>query len=210
MSDLVAQDGDTTRASDADRDRVLQLLATATADGRLTVEEHSALMTQTLHARTLGELEVLTRDLRPVPGGDPATVVRPAAARKRLLSIFGARSREGGWHVPAELTAVAVFGAVELDFREASFDTTEVVLIAHSWFGAVEVTVPEWVRVEEEGHAIFGAREVRGPKGAGPASPPTVTLRIQGVTVFGAVEVRVKPAKRRGGGPQLDAGTAQT
>ncbi len=208
MSELVVPGGDTTRASDADRDRVLQLLATATADGRLTVEEHGQLMSEALHARTLGELEVLTRDLRPEHAGAASTVVTPGSApRRRLLAIFGARSKKGRWQVPRELVAVAVFGAVELDFREATFEASEAVLVAHSCFGAVEVVVPDWVRVEEEGHAIFGAREVRASKGVSSTAPTTVTLRVRGVTAFGAVDVRVKPPKLaspdRG---QLDAG----
>lgn len=203
MGELVAQPGDTTRAADADRDRVLRLLSVATADGRLTVEEHGELMSRTLHARTLGELEVITKDLRPEPAPETARIVEPAVApaRRRLLAIFGARTRKGTWHVPTELSALAIFGAVELDLREASFDAAEVVLIANCCFGAVEVTVPEWVRVEEEGHAVFGAREVRGARTATGVAP-RVTLRVRGISVFGALEVKVKPPKAApGAGP---------
>ena len=198
MSDLVAQPGDSTRASDADRDAVLRLLATATSDGRLTVEEHAEFMSKALNARTLGELDVITKDLHPAPGGAQAEVVgaRTGGSSRKLVSILGARSRKGVWHMPRELTAVAVLGAVELDFRDAQFDATEVYLNAHSCFGAVEVTVPEWVRVEEEGHAILGAREVRGPRATvGPHDGPKVTLHIRGVSILGALEVKVKAPK---------------
>jgi len=77
MADLVPQRAPTTRASDADRDKVLQVLSTATADGRLTVDEHSELMTRTLHARTIGELDVITQDLA------IADAPAPAPARRR-------------------------------------------------------------------------------------------------------------------------------
>lgn len=196
MSDVVPQPVPTTRASDADRDRVLKVLATATADGRLTVEEHSDLMDRALHARTIGELDVLTVDLgtRPDP---PAPVVLAAAPARGFLAIFGARTRKGGWHVPSEFKATAIFGAVELDFREAQFDAPEVVCVANSIFGAVEITVPDWVRVIDEGSAIFGAREEHG----GPSAEPRVTLRLKGMSVFGATEVKRKAPKLKGAGP---------
>jgi hypothetical protein len=200
MADLVPQQP-TTRASDADRDRVLQVLATATSDGRLSVEEHHERMTQTLHARTIGELEVITSDLSaaatPAPTPVPVTSSGPI---KGMLAIFGARSRKGAWHVPTESKATAIFGAVELDFRDASFESTEVLLIANSIFGAVEITVPEWVRVIDEGSAIFGAREETGRAGA----EHTVTLRLKGTTMFGAVEVKRKaPKLPKGSKPEL-------
>jgi uncharacterized protein DUF1707 len=196
MSDVVPQPASTTRASDADRDRVLHVLATATADGRLTVDEHSDLMDRALHARTIGELEVLTQDLGPHHAEAPTPAAPLAPAPKHgFLAIFGAKTRKGGWHVPAEFKATAVFGAVELDFREARFDAPEVVCTANCVFGAVEITVPDWVRVVDEGTAIFGAREEAGPS----ASEPTVTLRLRGFAVFGATEVRRKAPKLKKG-----------
>ncbi|WP_031487765.1 DUF1707 SHOCT-like domain-containing protein [Streptomyces bicolor] len=55
------------RASDADRDRVVQVLNSAAGDGRLTIEELDERVTAALSARTLGELAELTVDLPPVP-----------------------------------------------------------------------------------------------------------------------------------------------
>jgi hypothetical protein len=201
VSDLVPQRAPTTRASDADRDQVLKVLATATADGRLTVDEHADLMTRTLHARTIGELDVITQDLAlpeeapPVPA--PIAPL-PSATKRGFLAIFGARSRKGGWHVPKEFKATAIFGAVELDFRDAKFEAAEVVGTCNSVFGAVEITVPEWVRVIDDGTAIFGAREEAGPSNV----EPTVTLRLRGFSVFGATEVRRRaPKLKKGASP---------
>jgi hypothetical protein len=197
MSDVVPQPAPSPRASDADRDRVLKVLATATADGRLTVDEHSDLMTKALHARTIGELEVLTQDLAsPEPAPASPAPLAPAP-KKGFLAVFGARSRKGGWHVPTEFKATAIFGAVELDFRDASFDATEVLCVANSVFGAVEITVPEWVRVIDEGTAIFGAREEAGSSSV----PATHTLRLRGFSVFGATEVRRRSPKLKKGSP---------
>lgn len=203
MSDLVPQP--TARASDADRDRVLALLSTATADGRLSVEEHHDLMEQTLHAKTVGELAVITHDLQPTDVPAPAaSVAVTSASRPGMFAFFGARTRKGGWQVPTEFKATAVFGAVELDFREAQFDATEVLCVATSVFGAVEITVPDWVRVIDEGSAIFGAREDAGPSDG----PTTVTLRLKGFSAFGAVDVKRKAPKfKQSGGPALPGPT---
>ncbi|HEV2451933.1 MAG TPA: DUF1707 domain-containing protein, partial [Streptosporangiaceae bacterium] len=48
------------RASDADRERVMTMLAEAVSDGRLTPEEHEERLTAATSARTLGELAGLT------------------------------------------------------------------------------------------------------------------------------------------------------
>src|ERR671917_1750472 len=63
------------RASDTDRDRVVDVLRDALMTGRLTQDEHAERLEQTLQARTLGELEPITQDLA-VPGRP----FQPAAA----------------------------------------------------------------------------------------------------------------------------------
>ncbi len=206
MSDLVERPT-TTRASDADRDRVLKILSDATADGRLSVEEHHDLMTQTLHAKTRGELEVITTDLCPYeePAPAPAThVVARTASRRGMLAVFAARTRKGSWQVPTEFHVNAIFGGIELDFRDAQFDAPEVLCVANSIFGEIEITVPDWVRVIDEGTAIFGAREESGAS----SGTPTVTLRMKGLSAFGAVEVKHRaPKLKRGSGPAIEEPT---
>lgn len=51
------------RASDADRDRIVEQLRRHTADGRLTMEEFDQRMSAAYAAKTYGELAGLTRDL---------------------------------------------------------------------------------------------------------------------------------------------------
>ena len=70
--------------------------------------------------------------------------------------------------------------------------------MCNSVFGAVEITVPDWVRVIDDGAAIFGAREEAGAS----AVSPTVTLRLKGYSVFGATDVKRKaPKLKKGAGP---------
>jgi hypothetical protein len=73
------------RASDAERERTATRLRDHAAAGRLTPEELDERLDGAYGARTVGELEVLTRDL-------PATDA-PARPRTRALDRPGARER---------------------------------------------------------------------------------------------------------------------
>ena len=77
------------RASDADRDRVLDVLRDAVGDGRLTAAEFDERVEATLSSRTLGELAVLTADLGPGP-------VRPGASTAQAEDVVRIDQR-GGW-----------------------------------------------------------------------------------------------------------------
>jgi hypothetical protein len=59
----MASDSSRMRASDADRDRVAELLREHHAEGRLSAEEFSERLDVALHARTVGELDELLADL---------------------------------------------------------------------------------------------------------------------------------------------------
>ncbi|MEV1179290.1 DUF1707 domain-containing protein, partial [Nonomuraea sp. NPDC049784] len=60
------------RASDADRDRVTELLRAAVADGRLDPVEFDERLDAALTARTIDELAPLVTDLIAVPGSAAA------------------------------------------------------------------------------------------------------------------------------------------
>jgi hypothetical protein len=78
------------RASDADRERIVEQLRRHTADGRLSIDEFEERMAAAYAARTYGELAQLTRDL-PVDlaaraqsaGGGPSDAVPPWASAGR-------------------------------------------------------------------------------------------------------------------------------
>ncbi len=71
------------RASDADREQIVDALRQHHAEGRLTVDEFTERMHRAYTAKTFGELEPLTRDLPPLPpplpelrGPDPISVAK--------------------------------------------------------------------------------------------------------------------------------------
>ncbi len=73
------------RASDDDRERVVDELRRHAAEGRLSVDELEERTERALAARTVGELALLTRDL-PEPRPEPAP--RPRARPRPDLRVF--------------------------------------------------------------------------------------------------------------------------
>ncbi|MFB7378461.1 DUF1707 SHOCT-like domain-containing protein [Kitasatospora purpeofusca] len=197
------------RASDADRERVAELLRDAYAEGRLDVEEHAERIEAAYAAKTLGDLVPLTRDL-PVhsgisfekpPLGDPGAVPRPDGpvrlpARNEaptMLAVFGGSSRKGRWRVGSNLRAVAIFGGVEIDLTDAVFESPEVVIDVVAIFGGVEIKVPENVSLHGGGVGIFGGFDVKEQTAADPYAP---VVRVKGTAVFGGCEAKPRRGKK--------------
>ncbi len=176
------------RASDADRDRVLALLAEAMSDGRLTAEEHADRVQRTFSARTLGQLAELTTDLA-VPSAQP---VRLDGGRV-VAGIFGPARRDGRWVVPENLTVTAMFGEVEVDFTQAILQTSRVQLYATVFGGRLRLIVPDGVSVIVSGHMVLGRK--RG--GTPPAGPGMPVIEVKALVLGGELTVRTPPKPRR-------------
>jgi len=190
------------RASDAEREHVVAVLHQACTEGRLTAEEFGERSTAAYAARTQVELSRLTRDLVPAagtdPGGAPGPVAQAGSAAPSgppVVAVFSGARRVGRWRPARRETAVAVFGGVELDLRDAELPPGGMQLSAWAVFGGVDVTVPEGVRVEVSGVSVFGGRQVHS--GDAPHHPQAYPLRVHAVAVFGGVNVKVRGARRR-------------
>jgi len=182
------------RASDADRDKVAEVLREALAEGRLTPEEHSDRIDRVYHARTLGELEPITADLPAVRDRALPIAPGPGAAQSSppAVAVFSEVKRRGRWIVGPETTAVAVFGAVKLDLTEAVLPR-EVTIRAFSVFGSVKVDVPEDAEVHGGGFAVFGARDMPDEVSAARGGP---VVQVTGLTLFGDCVVRRRRPRR--------------
>ncbi|HEX5569463.1 MAG TPA: DUF1707 domain-containing protein [Streptomyces sp.] len=192
------------RASDADRDRVAEILREALAEGRLDTEEHAERIDAVHRARTIGELRPLVRDL-PVeyPGASrPATATGPhpaaphpahRASGENLIAVFSGVSRKGRWRVKARTNAFALFGGVEIDLTEALFEQREVVINATAVFGGIDIRVPENVTLRGSGTGVLGGYDVTSAESADPDAPVVV---VRGTAVFGGVEARPERGKR--------------
>jgi hypothetical protein len=128
------------RASDADRQQVVDRLRAAVADGRLKMEEFTERMGLAYQAVTYGDLAKLVTDLppaspQPEPRLTPAPVASPAVAAKR--GVFA--------DLPAPLKVLWTI-----------------------WLAAVSINVVVWVLVVgTSGHFIYPwPLWVAGPYGA--------------------------------------------
>ncbi|MET9293779.1 DUF1707 domain-containing protein [Streptomyces sp. NPDC003077] len=186
------------RASDADRDRIADILREALAQGRLDAEEHSERIDALYRAKTMGELQPLIRDLpeaanhhRPAPGPyhwEPAAT----EGAEQLVAIFSASARKGRWRVPSRINAVAIFGSVEIDLTEAVFERQHVRIQATSIFGSVDIRVPENVTLRSSGSGILGSFEVRTNESDDAQAP---IVEVHGHALLGSVEARPKRGK---------------
>lgn len=188
------------RASDADRDRIADILRDALAEGRIDAEEHSERIDAVYRAKTVGELEPIVRDLpaarsgrepagAPLYGPEAAGVEGPA---ENMIAVFSASTRKGRWRVGPRTNAFSLFGSVEIDLTEAIFAQRLTVINATSIFGNVEVRVPENVTLRGSGTGFFGSFEVVTLEGADPQAPVVV---VNGYAVFGSVEARPRRGK---------------
>ncbi|MDP4507356.1 DUF1707 domain-containing protein [Nonomuraea sp. NBC_00507] len=173
------------RASDADRERIAQVLQDAHADGRLTLEELEERLGVLYSARTLGELAQLTGDLLPADQQPLNLDGRPVSA------IFKQEQRGGRWVVPAELTVTAMFGTTKLDLREAILQNRRVIINATLVFGGLEIHVPEDLEVIR----VAKGKTVRLNKQ--PTEPGAPVVEVRTTNFAGDVKVKEPPRRKR-------------
>ncbi|MFD5319843.1 DUF1707 domain-containing protein [Streptomyces sp. NPDC127098] len=200
------------RASDADRDRIADILREALAEGRIDAEEHAERIDAVYRAKTLAELEPLIGDLpagqRYVPpaAASPAVGVGPrpsgvrpsghgiqVAGAKNVVAVLSGANRQGRWRVGAKINAVAVCGGVELDLTEAIFEQQHVVINATAICGGIEIKVPENVTLRGAGSGVMGGFDVREVESTEPGAP---VITVQGVAIWGGVEAKVVHGRR--------------
>ncbi|HEY7278635.1 MAG TPA: DUF1707 domain-containing protein [Trebonia sp.] len=188
------------RASDADRERVANVLREAAGDGRLTMDELDERLDAVYAAKTYAELEPITHDLPDspatyTPATAPATTADPArfgleATSHGAVAIMGGFTRKGDWVVPKEFTAFMFMGGGEIDMRNARFAEREVAIHIVAIMGGCEVIVPEDATVRVTGVGIMGAFDHSGSGGGTPDGP---VITINGVAFMGGVDVKRKP-----------------
>ncbi|RBM11377.1 hypothetical protein DI005_34170 [Prauserella sp. PE36] len=205
-----ARDPKQLRASDADRERVAQLLHTAMGEGRITMAELEERLGAVYAAKTLGDLEPVVEDLPGVVAIPQAAAQLPAVSQARLpetriggkpgsttsIAIMSGVSRKGNWVVPPQHNSFAFWGGTEIDLRKARFAERHSTITAVAIMGAVEITVPDDIHVEVTGFGLMGAFESTDKKGAAPEDsvpPDAPTVKINGLAFWGAVEVRRVP-----------------
>ncbi|GLP68118.1 MULTISPECIES: DUF1707 domain-containing protein [unclassified Streptomyces] len=190
------------RASDADRDRIADILREALAEGRLTADEHAERVEAVLSAKTVGELEVFIRDLPAAHGRRAAPAWAPAPHRPtdaiphdpddNVVAVFSGAVRKGRWRAGRRIHAYAIFGSVEIDLSEAIFEYRQVVIKAFSVCGSVEVRVPENISLRGSGVGVLGDFQVDTLDSEEPDAP---VVYVDGWAVLGSVDAKPRRGK---------------
>ncbi|MFB4314609.1 DUF1707 domain-containing protein [Actinomadura sp. 21ATH] len=173
------------RASDAERETVVERLRVASVEGRLTFEEMTERTEAAYLAVTRGDLDAITSDLPGMgaPGAEPA----PLQVQRRFTAVMGDCKERIVGRVDQPLEVLSVMGDVVLDLRGAQVPSGEVSVTATAVMGDVKVIVPDGVLVEMTGHSILGDRRIL-VREAKPGLPVPV-VRIQATAVMGDVKI---------------------
>jgi len=178
--------GPAVRASDRDRDAVVQRVQQAFAEGRLDDAEFDERMRAALTARTQADLDVLMADL-------PAEAAAPVPSGRRgpgrlAVALKSSVRRGGRWRVPERYTTVVYKGGGWLDLRAAELSGPVTTMLAMAYKSTVTILVPPGVRVEMTGFGVTQGADWDEPGYRLPSDAPVIHVR--GVAYKGAVEVR--------------------
>jgi len=140
------RDPESLRVSDRERDRTVDRLRDAVAEGLIDIDEFSERTSQALVARTHGELDVVTADLPAGFDAGPGTgdVVE-------LKGNMSSVERKGDWHVPRKLVLRWRMGSAKLDFTEAKIVYPVVEIELDVNVGSVEIRLPEGASASLDG-----------------------------------------------------------
>ncbi|WP_432133239.1 MULTISPECIES: DUF1707 SHOCT-like domain-containing protein [unclassified Streptomyces] len=193
------------RASDADRERVAEILRDALAEGRLDMAEFEERLEAAYRSRTYGELAPLTRDLpvagTPAPkidmvkrpedrGGWAERIVGGEGSSHWAVAVMSGFQRRGRWTAPRRLNCFTLFGGGEVDLRDAYFADREVQVNCVSVMGGVNVIVPPGVEVVVRGFGIMGGFDHK--EDGVPGEPGAPRVVVTGFALWGGVGVERK------------------
>ncbi len=202
---MAATDGDSgvpevqetaTRASDRERDAVVQRVQDAFAEGRLDDAEFDVRTRAALTARTHADLDVLLADL-------PAQTAAPAAAPaipgrgpgRFAIALKSSVRRAGRWRVPERYTTVVYKGGGWLDLRAAELSGPVTTFVAVAYKSRMTILVPPSVRVEMTGFGVTQDQDDEEDPGYRlPADAPVIQVR--GIAYKGTVEIATRPPGR--------------
>lgn len=198
----------------ATADRPLETVRRETIDqlilnyghGKLSLTAFERRLDTAMEAQTHAALLELTKDLEAFTdpgyakkkqaelGAQVAENLGDVDEEEWMVHVFGGSNRKGTWNVAPRIKMVNVFGGCNLDFGQATFTSRKTRLILFCLFGGAKLYVPEGVRVVSKAVCLFGGIDDRGP-GAADQNAPTVV--IEGLILFGGVDIRLKKSFKK-------------
>jgi hypothetical protein len=184
------------RASDADRDRVIELLRAAVADGRLDSAEFDQRLDAALASRTIDALAPLAADLIAAPGSDGSlalplagTPAEPAAELITIHERHGSVRRDGRWTLPQRLELRTAWSDVMLDLTSAVRSGPELVIEMRVHGGNVELVLAPGMVVDANELAVrFTTLAIS--RDAGDNTPETLRVRLVGRMKHARIDTR--------------------
>jgi hypothetical protein len=176
------------RASDADRERVVEVLRRAASDGQLTVDELEERVPMAYAARTRKELERLTADLSTGPRHEAASSSGDAGEGTRwVVSIMGGHDKRGRWRPGSRCTVLNIMGGSDIDLNDAELPGQLTHLKMYSIMGGGEIRVPHGVDVQVSSFALMGGNDVELGDEVAPPGAPSIHIRL--VSIMGGSDV---------------------
>jgi Domain of unknown function (DUF1707) len=189
----VVPGGAGTRASDRERDAVVQRVQDAFAEGRLDDAEFDERSRAALTARTHADLDALLADLPAAPSAPGPAPALPGPGRFAVALKSSVR-RAGRWRVPERYTTVVYKGGGWLDLRAAELSGPVTTFLAVAYKSRVTILVPPNVRVEMTGLGVTQDVHDEDPGYRLPADAPVIHVR--GIAYKGTVEIATRPPDR--------------
>jgi hypothetical protein len=183
------------RASDAEREQLVDALREHAAQGRLTTEELEERTGAAYAATTRGELVALRRDLpdAALPAARHAVEPPLVVVDAQISAVLSSTEQAGHWLVPERLSVKAVLGDCKVDLRRAEIPD-EVTIDVKVRLGDATIYVPPDARVQLTGRCILGDRKVRG-QADGPRGGPLIRVRAD--VILGDLKVDVATTGER-------------
>jgi hypothetical protein len=183
------------RASDADRERVVDVLRRAASDGQLTVDELEERVPTAYAARTRKELERLTADLSidslddasPTPAQAAGGLPDGQGGTRWVVSIMGGHDKRGRWRPSPRCTVLNIMGGSDVDLNDAELPGSLTELRMYSIMGGGEIRVPHGADVQVSNFALMGGNDVKLGDEVAPPGAPRIHIRL--VSIMGGAEV---------------------
>jgi hypothetical protein len=175
------------RISDADRNKVAEILREAAGDGRIDLTELDERLDATYAAKTYADLVPITHDLAPgTPIGAAATT---GVDHQRAVAIMGGVERRGSWTVPVQFSVFCLMGGAELDLRQARFSAAEVTLTINAFMGGANIVVNHETNVVVHGVGIMGGYSAPRSDADLHLTAESPTVHVKGFAIMGGVSV---------------------
>jgi hypothetical protein len=180
------------RASDAERDRAIELLQQHAASGRLTPSELEERTKKAYGAKARADLAALLQDL---PTSAAGQLAGQGKARRWFVAILGRPQRRGRSRLRGHAIALSLLAAPDIDLCNADIEGSKLVIYAFSLFGGPDIYVADSMKVEMSGFSSLVGNELEGSQS--PADPEAPEIWIRSYSLIGGCTVWRLPPNLR-------------